>query len=177
VSEPRPEGRPWGINGSNQEIPVTVTPASDRELVLTRLIDAPREKLFRAWTEPELMKQWFTPRPWTTPVIEVDLRPGGSNLIVMRGPDGTEFPNRGVYLEIVRNERLVFTDAYTKAWEPSEKPFFTGIITFEDEGGKTRYTARALHWTVADREAHEKMGFHEGWGLCADQLVELAARI
>jgi len=156
---------------------VTATPASDRELVLTRLIDAPRDKLFRAWTEPELMKQWFTPRPWTTPVIEVDLRPGGSNLIVMRGPDGTEFPNRGVYLEIVKNERLVFTDAYTKAWEPSEKPFFTGVITFEDEGGKTRYTARALHWTVADREAHEKMGFHEGWGLCADQLAELAARI
>jgi uncharacterized protein YndB with AHSA1/START domain len=156
---------------------VTATPASDRELVLTRLIDAPREKLFRAWTEPELMKQWFTPRPWTTPVIEVDLRPGGSNLIVMRGPDGTEFPNRGVYLEIVKNERLVFTDAYIKAWEPSEKPFFTGIITFEDEGGKTRYTARAVHWTVADREAHEKMGFHEGWGLCADQLAELAARI
>jgi len=156
---------------------VTATPASDRELVLTRLIDAPRDKLFRAWTEPELMKQWFTPRPWTTPVIEVDLRPGGSNLIVMRGPDGTEFPNRGVYLEVVKNERLVFTDAYTKAWEPSEKPFFTGIITFEDEGGKTRYTARALHWTVADREAHEKMGFHEGWGLCADQLAELAARI
>lgn len=156
---------------------MTANPASDRELVLTRLIDAPREKLFRAWTEPELMKQWFTPRPWTTPVIEVDLRPGGSNLIVMRGPDGTEFPNRGVYLEIVKNERLVFTDAYTKAWEPSEKPFFTGIITFEDEGGKTRYTARALHWTVADREAHEKMGFHEGWGLCADQLAELAARI
>lgn len=156
---------------------MTATPASDRELVLTRLIDAPREKLFRAWTEPELMKQWFTPRPWTAPVIEVDLRPGGSNLIVMRGPDGTEFPNRGVYLEIVKNERLVFTDAYTKAWEPSEKPFFTGVITFEDEGGKTRYTARALHWTVADREAHEKMGFHEGWGICADQLAELAARI
>lgn len=156
---------------------MTATPASDRELVLTRLIDAPRDKLFRAWTEPELMKQWFTPRPWTTPVIEVDLRPGGSNLIVMRGPDGTEFPNRGVYLEVVKNERLVFTDAYTKAWEPSEKPFFTGIITFEDEGGKTRYTARAVHWTVADREAHEKMGFHEGWGLCADQLAELAARI
>jgi len=156
---------------------VTATPASDRELVLTRLIDAPREKLFRAWTEPELMKQWFTPRPWTTPVIEVDLRPGGANLIVMRGPDGTEFPNRGIYLEIVKNERLVFTDAYTKAWEPSDKPFFTGVITFEDEGGKTRYTARALHWTVADREAHEKMGFHEGWGLCADQLAELAARI
>ena len=150
---------------------------TDRDLVITRDIAASPDTLYRCWTEPELMKQWFTPRPWTTPVIEVDLRPGGSNLIVMRGPDGTEFPNRGVYLEIVKNERLVFTDAYTKAWEPSEKPFFTGIITFEDEGGKTRYTARALHWTVADREAHEKMGFHEGWGLCADQLAELVAKI
>lgn len=153
-------------------------PAADRELVLTRIIDAPREKLFRAWTEPELAKQWFAPRPYTTPVVEMDVRPGGANLIVMRGPDGTEFPNRGVYLEVVKNERLVITDAYTEAWQPSEKPFMTAIITFEDlGGGKTRYTARALHWTVADREAHEKMGFHEGWGQCADQLAELAAKI
>jgi uncharacterized protein YndB with AHSA1/START domain len=156
---------------------MTATPASDHELVLTRLIDVPREKLFKAWTDPELLKQWFSPRPWTTPVIEVDVRAGGANLIVMRGPDGTEFPNRGVYLEVVENERLVFTDAYTKAWEPSEKPFMTAIITFEDEAGQTRYTARVLHWTVADREAHEKMGFHQGWGLCTDQLAALAARI
>ena len=95
------------------------TPTSDRELVLTRIIDAPRAKLFRAWTEPELMKQWFTPRPWTTPVVEVDVRPGGANLIVMRGPDGKDMPNRGVYLEVVKDERLVFTDAYTEAWVPS----------------------------------------------------------
>jgi uncharacterized protein YndB with AHSA1/START domain len=150
---------------------------ADRELVLTRLIDAPREKLYRAWTEPALMKQWFTPAPWTTPHVETDVRPGGSSLIVMRGPDGTEFPNRGVYLEVVPNERLVFTDAYTRAWEPSEKPFFTCIITFEDEGGQTRYTARARHWSVADCEAHEKMGFHEGWGKCADQLAALVKTI
>ena len=152
-------------------------PAAEHELVLTRLIDAPREKLFRAWTEPELMKQWFCPRPWTTPVIEVDLRAGGANYILMRGPDGTEMPNRGVYLEVVKNERIVFTDAYTSAWVPSAKPFFTGIITFEDEGGKTRYTARARHWTREDRETHEKMGFHEGWGACADQLAELVKKI
>jgi uncharacterized protein YndB with AHSA1/START domain len=153
-------------------------PASDRELVLTRIIDAPRAKLFRAWTEPELMKQWFTPRPWTTPVIEIDLRPGGANLIVMRGPDGQEMPNRGVYLEVVKDEKLVFTDAYTKAWEPSGKPFMSVIITFEDVvGGKTRYTARVRHWTVADREAHEKMGFHQGWGQCADQLAALVATL
>ena len=149
----------------------------DRELVLTRLIDAPREKLFRAWTEPKLIKQWFAPLPWTISAVELDLRPGGSSLFVMRDPDGNEFPNPGIYLEVVKNERLVFTDAFTKAWEPSEKPFMTAIVTFEDEGGKTRYTARARHWTVADREAHEKMGFHEGWGQCADQLAALVAKL
>src|SRR5882672_5697490 len=152
-------------------------PANDRELVLMRLIDAPREKLFKAWTEPELLKQWFAPLPWTTPAAELDVRPGGANLIVMRGPDGNDMPNRGVYLEVVKNERLVFTDAYTKAWEPSEKPFMTVILTFADEGGKTRYTARVLHWTVADRETHEKMGFHQGWGQCTDQLAALVAKL
>ena len=151
--------------------------ASDRELVLTRLIDAPREALYRCWTEPELLKQWFAPLPWTTPEAQMDVRPGGSSLIVMRGPDGTEMPNRGVYLEVVPGRKLVFTDAYTSAWEPSERPFMTVILTFEDEGGKTRYTARARHWTVENREMHEKMGFETGWGLCADQLAALAKRI
>ncbi|WP_334188200.1 SRPBCC family protein [Noviherbaspirillum sp.] len=159
---------------SNQE---TTSNTHGNELVLTRIIDAPREKLFRAWTEPELIKQWFAPAPWSTPFAETDVRPGGHSLIIMRGPDGTEFPSRGVYLEVIKNEKLVFTDAYTSDWQPSEKPFMTGIITFEDEGGKTRYTARVRHWTTADREAHEQMGFHEGWGKCADQLAELAAKI
>jgi uncharacterized protein YndB with AHSA1/START domain len=154
-----------------------ITPASDRELVLTRLINAPRKNLYRAWTEPELMKQWFAPAPWTTPVVETDVRPGGASLIVMRGPDGTEFPNRGVYLEVVKNERLVFTDAYTSAWQPSEKPFMTVTLTFDNEDGATRYTARVQHWSVADREAHEKMGFHTGWGQCADQLAVLVATL
>ena len=150
---------------------------SDRELKLTRIIDAPPEKVFRAWTEPDLLKQWFAPLPWTTPVVETDVRPGGANLFVMRDPDGKEFPNRGVYLEVVKNQRLVITDAYTKAWEPSEKPFMTVILTFENEGGKTRYTALVRHWTVADREAHEKMGFHQGWGMCTDQLAALVAKL
>ena len=153
------------------------TPSSDRELVLTRLIDAPREAVFRAWTDPELLKQWFAPRPYTTPVAELDVRPGGASLVVMRSPEGREMPNRGVYLEVVENERLVFTDAYTQAWEPSQKPFMTVVLTFEDEGGKTRYTARVRHWTAADREAHEAMGFHEGWGRCADQLAALVAQL
>ena len=154
----------------------SAAPASDssRELVLTRIIQAPPHKVYEGWTNPELMKQWFAPKPWSTPVVEVDLRPGGSNLIVMRGPDGAEFPNRGIYLEVVPNRKLVFTDAYTSAWVPSEKPFMTGILTFEDAGnGTTKYTARVVHWSAADREAHEKMGFHQGWGQCADQLEAL----
>jgi uncharacterized protein YndB with AHSA1/START domain len=151
--------------------------SADRELVLTRLIDAPREKLYRAWTDPALLKQWFAPAPWTTPVAELDVRPGGASLIVMRGPDGKEFPNRGVYLEVVPNERLVFTDAYCAAWEPSQKPFMTVIVTFEEEAGRTRYAARVRHWTIEDRKAHEEMGFHTGWGQCADQLAALVARL
>ena len=148
-----------------------------RELVLTRLIDAPRDKLFRAWTEPQLLKRWFAPLPYTTPHAEMDVRAGGASLIVMRGPDGQDMPMRGVYLEVVENERLVSTDAYTQAWEPSEKPFLTIVLTFEDEAGKTRYTARVRHWSVADREAHEKMGFHQGWGTCTDQLEALVATL
>ena len=154
----------------------TSAPGSDRELVITRLIDAPRARVFKAWTDPELIKKWFAPLPWTIPVAETDVRQGGTTLIVMRGPDGNEFPNRGVYLEVVENERLVFTDAYTKAWEPSEKPFMIVVVTFENEGGKTRYTARVRHWTVADREAHEKMGFHTGWSQCTDQLAALVTK-
>ena len=152
-------------------------PASDRELVLTRLIDAPREKVFRCWTDPALLKQWFAPLPWTISHVEMDLHPGGTSLIVMKSPEGQEFPNPGIVLEVVKNEKIVFTDAYTKAWEPSAKPFMTAIMSFADEGGKTRYIARALHWTAEDRKTHEDMGFHQGWGQCADQLAALAKKI
>ncbi|HEY1944663.1 MAG TPA: SRPBCC family protein [Roseiarcus sp.] len=148
--------------------------ADERELVLTMTLDAPRASVYRAWTEPELLKQWFAPQPLTTPVAELDVRPGGANLVVMRTPDGQEMPNRGVYLEVVPNERLVFTDAYVSAWVPSAKPFMTVILTFENEGRGTRYTARVVHWSAADRETHEKMGFHEGWAQCARQLEAVA---
>lgn len=144
------------------------------DLVLERIIDAPRAKVFRCWTEPQLVVQWFAPKPWTTAAAELDVRPGGTSMVTMRSPEGEEYPNPGVYLEVVPNERLVFTDAYTSAWVPSQKPFFTAVLTFEDVGGKTRYVARARHWTAEDMEAHEKMGFHEGWGQCADQLEALA---
>lgn len=147
------------------------------ELKLTRLIDAPREKLFRCWTDPTLIPLWFCPPPWSVSHVENDVRAGGSSLIVMKGPNGEEMPNTGVYLEVIPNEKLVFTDAYTKAWEPSAKPFMTGVLTFEDEGGKTRYTARLLHWTAEDKAQHEAMGFEQGWGISTDQLEALAKRI
>lgn len=151
----------------------TTTATDGRDLILTRIIDAPREKVFRAWTEPSLLKQWFAPAPFTTPTVETEVRPGGTSLIVMKGPDGKEFPNRGVYLEVVKNERLVFTDAFSKAWDPSDKPFMTVVLTFEDLGGNTQYTARVRHWSDADRETHEKMGFHQGWPMCTEQLAAL----
>jgi uncharacterized protein YndB with AHSA1/START domain len=151
----------------------TTTRAEGRDLVLNRLIDAPPELVFKAWTDPEMMKKWFAPLPWTTPHVVTDLRAGGSSTITMRGPDGTEFPSSGVYLEVVKNQRLVFTDAFVSAWTPSEKPFMTVVLTFENQGGKTNYTARVMHWNLTDREAHEKMGFHEGWAICAEQLAAL----
>ncbi len=154
---------------------------NSRELTLIRTLNAPRKAVWRCWTEPGLLRQWFAPKPWTTPRAEMDVRPGGASLIVMRSPDGEDMPIPGVYLEVVPNEKLVVTDAYTTAWEPSEKPFMTIVLTFEDEdeggdagAGKTRYTARVLHWSAADREEHERMGFHEGWGQCANQLEALA---
>ncbi len=152
--------------------------SKDRDLVLDLSLNAPRHEVWRWWTEPELMKQWFAPAPWTTPHVDIDLRPGGSSLAVMRSPEGHEMPNPGVYLEVVPGERLVFTDAFTRAWEPSDKPFMTCVLDFADAGpGRTRYIATARHWSVADREAHEKMGFVQGWTTCAHQLEALAARL
>jgi len=150
---------------------------ADHELVLTRLIDAPRDKVFRCWTEPVLILQWFTPPPWKTVAAETDVRAGGASVITMQGPDGSQMPNRGIYLEVIPNERLVFTDAYTSAWIPSAKPFMTVVLTFEDEGGQTRYTARVRHWSAEDCAAHEKMGFHQGWGVATDQLTALATSL
>ncbi|MBB6578297.1 uncharacterized protein YndB with AHSA1/START domain [Comamonas odontotermitis] len=151
-----------------------------QDLVLTRLIDAPAATLYRCWTDPELMKQWFVPKPWTIARVDLDLRPGGGSLVVMRDPEGKEYPNAGVYLEVVPERKLVFTDAYTAGWVPTEKPFMTAIVTFEPEGEggrQTRYTAIARHWTEETRKQHEAMGFHTGWGICADQLAALAATL
>lgn len=149
--------------------------SEDRDLVLERIIDAPAEKLYRCWTTPELLSEWFCPKPWFVSDVRQDVRTGGNSYMVMNGPDGERVPQPGVYLEVVPNQKLVFTDAFTETWKPSDKPFMVGIVTFEDLGdGKTRYRAVARHWTVEDKAAHEQMGFHEGWGVATDQLTALA---
>lgn len=144
-------------------------------LTLQRVIDAPADKLWRCWTEPDLLNQWFCPKPWTVTDSRVDLRPGGESYNVMNGPDGERFENTGVYLEVVPGEKLVFTDAFLPGWVPSGRPFMVGEVVFEDLGdGRTSYTARAMHWSAETMKEHEAMGFHEGWGKAADQLEELA---
>ncbi len=142
------------------------------DLVLTRVVDVPRQLVWKAWTDPALVVKWFAPAPWTTVDCEIDLRPAGIFRTVMRSPEGQEFPNVGCYLELVENERLVWTDALQPGFRPSEKPFFTAVITLEDApGGGTRYTARAMHRNDADRATHEAMGYEVGWSQCLDQLV------
>lgn len=144
------------------------------DLTLTRVIDAPRALVWQAWTEPEHLRKWWAPAPLTTLKCEMDVRPGGVFRTLMRTPDGEDYPTDGVFLEVVEHERIVFTDVLRDGWRPAENPFFTAIVTFEERQGGTRYTARALHATQANRKRHEDMGFHQGWATCADQLAAVA---
>ncbi|MDQ2102125.1 SRPBCC family protein [Azospirillum isscasi] len=147
----------------------------ERDLVLTRSLDAPRPALWRCWTEPELLKQWFCPKPWFVSEARIDLRAGGEFFTLMNGPNGESFGEPGVFLDVEEGRRLVFTDAFRPGWRPSGRAFMTAEVLFEDAGaGKTRYTARAMHWSAEARDEHEKMGFHEGWGKATDQLEALA---
>ncbi|MEX0760309.1 MAG: SRPBCC domain-containing protein, partial [Tistlia sp.] len=117
------------------------TPDPRLDLVLERDVDVPLERVWKAWTTPEHLRHWFVPKPWTVTACEMDLRPGGVFSTTMRSPDGQEFPNVGCYLEVVENERLVFTDALLPGFRPAPKPFFTGALLLERRGSGTRYTA------------------------------------
>jgi uncharacterized protein YndB with AHSA1/START domain len=145
------------------------------ELSISLFFPVPRAKLWEAYTLHTA--KWFAPAPLTTEVLEMDLRPGGAMRVVMHMPDGQKFPVGGVYLEVVPGSRLVSTDAYEAGWKPSTKPFFTSIVTFEDEGEGTRYTARALHWREEDMQTHAAMGFEPGWTQVAHQLAAVAATL
>ena len=149
------------------------------ELVLQRTLQAPRMAIWRCWTEPAWMAQWFCPKPWFVSDVTTDLRPGGAVTMVMNGPSGEKFPNNGVYLEVSPGQRLVFTDAFTStagnAWQPSGKAFMVCEITLTDApGGGTLYRVVARHWNAQDRESHLQMGFLDGWDTAADQLEAVA---
>lgn len=146
------------------------------DLVLERTVDVSPELVWMAWTEPEHLKKWFTPAPWTTVDCEIDLRPGGVFRTVMRSPEGEDFPGQGCYLEIVPHRKLVWTDALEAGYRPArEDPKasfrFTATVLLEPHGSGTKYTAIAMHPDRACREKHEAMGFQAGWGKALDQLV------
>ena len=145
------------------------------ELSVSRVIDAPRETCFKVWTDPAQITHWWGPHGMSVPDCEMDLRPGGAFRLVMK-MDDKEFPSDGIFLE-VSLERIVFTDAYVRAWIPSRKAFMTCVTTFEPQGKRTLYVARALHWSAEDRDAHVKMGFDDGWAQMADRFKALVEKI
>jgi uncharacterized protein YndB with AHSA1/START domain len=144
----------------------------DLDLVLERDIDVPVELVWTAWTTPKHVKNWFVPKPWTISSCEIDLRPGGAFNTVMRSPEGQEFPNSGCYLEIIPNERMVWTDTLLPGYRPSPKPFFTAALLLSPTGTGTHYKAIAIHGNSETCKQHEDMGFYDGWGTVSDQLVD-----
>lgn len=142
------------------------------DLVLERIIDIPVEKVWEAWTTPAHMKAFFMPKPWELVDAKLDLRPGGRFETKMRGPEGQEFGGAGCYLELVKNEKMVWTDCLGPDYRPNAEPFFTAMLLLERLGdNKTKYTAIAIHGSEENRKKHEEMGFKEGWGIVIDQLV------
>lgn len=149
------------------------------DLVLQRYVDVPPALVWMAWTEPEHVKHWFTPAPWTTIDCEIDLRPGGIFRTVMRSPEGEEHPNFGCYLEIVPERKLVWTDALEVGFRPSRRTAhlgfrFTAAIRFEPHGAGTNYTALVMHGDEESKQKHDRMGFFDGWGSATDQLAKYA---
>ncbi|MDB5811561.1 MAG: putative glutathione S-transferase-related transrane protein [Betaproteobacteria bacterium] len=157
----------------------TFKPDPKLDLVLERVVDVPRELVWRAWTECEHLKKWFTPAPWQTVDCEIDLRPGGIFRTVMRSPEGQDFPNLGCYLEVIKNEKLAWTNALGPGFRPMASPetthcgtfMFTAMIMLEAQGKSTKYTAVAMHQNEAGRKQHADMGFQDGWGAALNQLV------
>lgn len=147
------------------------------DLKLERVIDVPPELVWEAWTNPEHLKHWFCPAPWSIARCEIDLRPGGIFSFTMRSPDGEEHPNIGCYLEVKEKQKLVWTDALQPGFRPtavtvsSSSLMFTAKVLIQAEGKGTRYAAIAMHRSDVDRKQHEDMGFHDGWGTCLDQMV------
>lgn len=153
----------------------TAESLADRELTLSRLLPARRETVYAAWTRR--LPEWWGPYGTTMPAFELDLRPGGVFRTVLRAADGSEFATRGIFLEVVPNERLVFTDAFDAGWLPHPHLLFTGFVQFDAlTDHAARCTVRAVHWTAGQRAQHERMGFHHSWGESLDRLAALVTK-
>jgi uncharacterized protein YndB with AHSA1/START domain len=147
------------------------------ELSIELILNAPVEKLYRCYTDPKLLQQWFAPKPWTIKSVDIDVRPGGRFNFVMASSDGQDYPNSGIFLAVEPNKKLVTTDAVTPDFKPSG-PFMIAEVTFEDLGaGKTRYRAVARHWSEEAKKQHAEMGFEPGWTQTARQMEALAKTI
>ncbi len=151
--------------------------ARERELIITREFDAPRDLVWKVWTEPSHIEKWWGPRGFDTKVTDMDLRPGGKWHYVMIGPDGAEYPVNGVFSEVVPPERLVttdeFGDEYDELMPGVDLP--KGLVAtalFDDQGSRTRLTLTVSHASVEDRKKHEAMGFVEGWNSSFDKMDE-----
>lgn len=161
----------------------TYQPNSKLDLSFARTVDVPRSLVWRAWTEPALLKPWFCPLPWKTIDCEIDLRPGGMFRTTMQSPEGKEFPNVGCYLEVLPLTKLVWTNALLPGYRPSvvtetcgsdDASFlFTAMIELADHAQGTRYTATVIHADEAGCKQHAAMGFEGGWGTALDQLVAM----
>ena len=152
------------------------TETADREIVITRLIDAPRELVFTAWTNPDHVAHWWGPKGFTTTIHEMDLRPGGVWRLVMHGPDGTDYPNKIIFVEVVKPERLVYTNSGGKKGGPSAQ--FQNTVTFEEQGGKTKLTMRMVFSSPEELEHVVKVyGAIEGGKQTLERLEEYLAKL
>jgi uncharacterized protein YndB with AHSA1/START domain len=153
-----------------------MTRTSESEPLLTRVFDAPRNLVWEAWTQPEHIAQWWGPAGFSTRVEELDLRAGGRWRYVMIGPDGAEYPSRGVFRAVVPAERIATTDDFDEAFElPDGGELPRGIVVtcvFEDLGTRTRLTLSIVHPNVEERRKHAEMGVVEGWRSSFDCLAE-----
>lgn len=148
-------------------------PNARNELNISRFIRAKPHKVWKAWSKPEHLAQWWIPDPIECKVVKLDLRPGGGFETRMREGNGKFEPHvEGCFLEVVPEQRLVWTTTLSEGWRPSE-PWLalTAIISFNPENDGTRYSARVMHKNSAESQKHEAMGFHEGWGTTIDQLA------
>jgi uncharacterized protein YndB with AHSA1/START domain len=150
---------------------------SDLDLMLSRVIKAPREVIWRAWTDRASFEQWWVPAPAKCRVVDMELRPGGSFVTQISENGGDFAPHLSAcFLDIDDGKRIVFTNALVGGWRPAENPFMTAIITLQDHPLGTEYLAHVMHRNQADRNMHEELGFYDGWGTVAEQLATLVER-